>query len=62
MKRNKSMEIQDEDNDDTNNNSNKDKDTLPFACFICKEPFMDPIVTKFKYYFCENCAFSLWFS
>ena len=38
MKKNKVMKIEDEDNDDTNNNSNKDKDTLPFACFIWKEP------------------------
>ena len=40
MKKNKAMRIEDEDNDDTNDNSNKNKDTLPFACFICKEPFI----------------------
>ncbi|WZY70648.1 hypothetical protein YC2023_002888 [Brassica napus] len=38
------MGIEDADNNDTNNN--KVKDTLPFACFICKELFIDPIVTK----------------
>ncbi|CAL9222150.1 unnamed protein product, partial [Arabidopsis halleri] len=27
----------------------------PFACFICKKPFVDPIVTKCNY-FCEHCV------
>eukprot|EP01125_Pyxidicula_operculata_P008542 TRINITY_DN2859_c1_g1_i1.p1 TRINITY_DN2859_c1_g1~~TRINITY_DN2859_c1_g1_i1.p1 ORF type:complete len:342 (+),score=109.39 TRINITY_DN2859_c1_g1_i1:21-1046(+) len=34
----------------------EEKDGLPFACLICKEPFKNPIVTKCKHYFCENCA------
>lgn len=38
---------EDEDNDD---------DELPFACFICRQPFVDPVVTKCKHYFCEHCA------
>lgn len=59
MKRNKDMGIKDEDNDDTNNNSYKDRGTFPFACFICKEPFMALFVTKCKYYFCEDCIFRL---
>lgn len=29
---------------------------LPFACLICRQPFTDPVVTKCKHYFCENCA------
>ncbi|XP_012478477.1 zinc finger CCCH domain-containing protein 1 isoform X2 [Gossypium raimondii] len=33
-----------------------DDDTLPFACFICRQPFVDPVVTKCKHYFCEHCA------
>lgn len=33
-----------------------DDDALPFACFICREPFEDPVVTKCKHYFCEHCA------
>ncbi|KAF7805986.1 zinc finger CCCH domain-containing protein 1 [Senna tora] len=33
-----------------------DDDALPFACFICREPFVDPVVTKCKHYFCEHCA------
>ncbi|KAE9616042.1 hypothetical protein Lal_00017176 [Lupinus albus] len=33
-----------------------DEDALPFACFICRNPFVDPVVTKCKHYFCEHCA------
>ncbi|XP_057450303.1 zinc finger CCCH domain-containing protein 1-like [Lotus japonicus] len=34
----------------------EDDDSLPFACFICRQPFVDPVVTKCKHYFCEHCA------
>ncbi|XP_065856908.1 zinc finger CCCH domain-containing protein 1 [Euphorbia lathyris] len=34
----------------------EDEDALPFACFICRQPFVDPVVTKCKHYFCEHCA------
>ncbi|CAL1401483.1 unnamed protein product [Linum trigynum] len=43
----------DEANDDDDDD---DDDALPFACFICREPFEDPVVTKCKHYFCEHCA------
>lgn len=33
-----------------------DEDDLPFKCFICRESFKNPIVTKCKHYFCESCA------
>jgi len=33
-----------------------DEDDLPFACFICRESFKNPVVTKCKHYFCEACA------
>lgn len=36
--------------------SDEDDDSLPFACFICRQPFVDPVVTKCKHYFCEHCA------
>lgn len=32
---------------------------LPFACYICRKSFMevrDPVVTRCKHYFCEECA------
>ncbi|KAI5631446.1 zinc finger c-x8-C-x5-C-x3-H type (and similar) domain-containing protein [Phthorimaea operculella] len=29
---------------------------LPFKCFICRNSFTDPVVTKCKHYFCEKCA------
>ncbi|KAJ9146837.1 hypothetical protein P3X46_029059 [Hevea brasiliensis] len=43
------VEQSDEEEDD-------DDDSLPFACFICRQPFVDPVVTKCKHYFCEHCA------
>lgn len=53
-KRNKAMGVEDEDDDEAD--SEEDEDALPFACFICRESFVDPVVTKCKHYFCEHCA------
>ena len=36
--------------------SDSDMEDLPFACYICRENFENPIVTKCKHYFCEKCA------
>lgn len=36
--------------------SEDDGDDLPFACFICREEFKNPVVTKCGHYFCEDCA------
>ena len=36
--------------------SDSDEEDLPFACYICREKFTDPVVTKCKHYFCESCA------
>lgn len=46
---------------DTNVNSvyaskNSTDGTLPFACFICRKDFTNPIVTNCMHYFCEPCA------
>ncbi|XP_022134274.1 zinc finger CCCH domain-containing protein 1 [Momordica charantia] len=47
----------DEGDEDTAEQSDEDEeDALPFACFICREPFVDPVMTKCKHYFCEHCA------
>ncbi|XP_077993649.1 E3 ubiquitin-protein ligase RNF113A-like [Glandiceps talaboti] len=35
-----------------------DEDDLPFRCFLCRDSFKNPIVTKCKHYFCEKCALS----
>ncbi|XP_060081259.1 E3 ubiquitin-protein ligase RNF113A-like [Ylistrum balloti] len=45
-------------NDEGNYEISSDEDDLPFKCFICREFFKDPIVTKCKHYFCEKCALS----
>ncbi|PSC72199.1 zinc finger CCCH domain-containing 1 [Micractinium conductrix] len=47
-----------EDEDDEEKESEED-DELPFACFICRRVWadaQDPVVTKCKHYFCEQCA------
>lgn len=36
--------------------SSDEDDDLPFACFICRESFTNPVVTKCRHYFCERCA------
>ena len=36
--------------------SEDDGDDLPFACLICRERFTNPIMTKCKHYFCQDCA------
>jgi len=37
-------------------NENEYEDGLPFACFICKQPYGNPVVTLCEHYFCEKCA------
>lgn len=43
-----------------NNPEDEDDDALlekiPFACFICRKPYSNPIITKCGHYFCEACA------
>jgi len=33
-----------------------DDDGLPFACYICRQHFVDPVMTNCRHYFCSNCA------
>lgn len=33
-----------------------EEEELPFKCLLCRESFVNPIVTKCKHYFCEKCA------
>ena len=47
----------DGDNDDGNEGKagTEKKEELPFACFICRKPFTNPVVTLCNHYFCSNC-------
>eukprot|EP00741_Cyanophora_paradoxa_P007816 tig00001214_g7562.t1 len=47
-------EIPDEDGE--GKNDDVDEEGLPWACFICREEFKNPVVTKCQHYFCEKCA------
>ncbi|XP_022958735.1 zinc finger CCCH domain-containing protein 1 [Cucurbita moschata] len=55
-KRKLAMKSDDGDEDAAEQSDEDEEDALPFACFICREPFVDPVVTKCKHYFCEHCA------
>ncbi|KAH8311685.1 hypothetical protein KR044_007551 [Drosophila immigrans] len=46
----------DSDGDDHKYEIHSDEETLPFKCYICRESFVNPVVTKCKHYFCEKCA------
>ncbi|KAK8969840.1 Zinc finger CCCH domain-containing protein 1 [Platanthera guangdongensis] len=54
--RKRALAVGDAEEDGEGGSSDDDVDTLPFACFICRRPFEDPVVTKCKHYFCEHCA------
>ncbi|KAL3837526.1 hypothetical protein ACJMK2_022877 [Sinanodonta woodiana] len=41
---------------DENYEISSDEDELPFRCFLCRNSFVNPIITKCKHYFCEKCA------
>uniref|UniRef100_A0A672YKF1 Ring finger protein 113A n=1 Tax=Sphaeramia orbicularis TaxID=375764 RepID=A0A672YKF1_9TELE len=43
-------------NDDENYEVSSDEEDMPFKCFICRESFKNPIITKCRHYFCEACA------
>ncbi|KAG8006755.1 hypothetical protein GBF38_022759 [Nibea albiflora] len=43
-------------NDDENYEVSSDEEDMPFKCFICRESFKNPIITKCRHYFCEVCA------
>jgi RING finger protein 113A len=34
----------------------KEEKELPFACHLCRNTFVDPVVTKCNHFFCEKCA------
>jgi len=34
----------------------EDDEGIPFACFVCRKGFTDPVKTKCGHYFCERCA------
>jgi len=45
-----------EDEDDGKWEISSDEDDLPFKCFLCRDSFVNPVVTRCKHYFCEKCA------
>lgn len=45
-----------DDDDDDKYAVDSDEEDLPFACFICREDFTNPVVTVCGHYFCAQCA------
>lgn len=42
--------------EDENYEVGSDSEEIPFKCFICRQSFQNPVVTKCRHYFCESCA------
>jgi len=36
--------------------SDTDDEDIPWACYICRKPYTDPVVTRCQHYFCSACA------
>ena len=45
-----------DDEDEHKYEISSDDEDLPFKCFLCKDSFKNPVVTKCIHYFCERCA------
>lgn len=50
------INLSDDDEEGGGGGVKTDSDGLPFACFICRERFTNPVVTACKHYFCSACA------
>lgn len=52
------MENQDDDREESEEENFEipDEEEFPFACYICREAFTDPVVTLCGHYFCQSCA------
>ncbi|CAE6488279.1 unnamed protein product [Rhizoctonia solani] len=38
------------------NDSDSSDEDIPFACYICKKEYTDPVVTRCGHHFCSACA------
>ncbi len=36
--------------------ADEDDEDIPFACYVCRKAFTDPVKTKCGHFFCERCA------
>ncbi|XP_007948545.1 E3 ubiquitin-protein ligase RNF113A-like [Orycteropus afer afer] len=42
--------------EDENYEVGSDDEEIPLKCFICRQTFQNPVVTKCRHFFCESCA------
>jgi RING finger protein 113A len=54
--KNNTINLDDDVDDEKNFEIELGEAEFPFACFICKKKFVDPVVTFCGHFFCENCA------
>lgn len=52
------QDVKGDDNDNKEYGTNMTGDLLPFACFLCREAFKEPVVTTCGHYFCHTCILS----
>ncbi|CAB3387655.1 Hypothetical predicted protein [Cloeon dipterum] len=45
-----------DDDDPSKYEIHSDNEDLPFKCWICRDSFKNPVMSKCKHYFCEKCA------
>jgi len=50
------LENGDDEEDDESDYEIKSDEELPFACYVCREEFKNPVKTKCDHYFCSQCA------
>lgn len=41
---------------DAEGGADEDDEDIPFACYVCRKAFTDPVKTKCGHFFCERCA------
>ncbi|KAG8975560.1 RNA-splicing factor, partial [Tulasnella sp. 427] len=41
---------------DDDSDSDSDEEDIPWACYICRKEYTDPVVTRCGHYFCSACA------
>jgi len=62
QKRKRKLAMGEEVEDEVDYRINPDEEDLPWACFICRQDFENPVVTQCRHYFCEKCALELYAS
>lgn len=55
LQMNRFMDERENEEDEISGKHQLDDDGIPFACYICRGPFVNPVVTSCGHYFCSKC-------